>query len=68
MPISGDYRLAAAIASTLSRQGRIIGSIDPVIAACAIGRGYGVASGNTRHFDFIRQAGYTFPLENWRES
>lgn len=66
VPESDDYRLAAEIASALSRQGKIVGFIDPVIAACAIRRGYGVASGNTKHFEFIRAAGYQFRLENWR--
>jgi hypothetical protein len=39
-----------------------------MIAACAIRRGYGVASGNTTHFSYIQQAGYSFHLENWRDS
>ena len=67
-PTPEDYRLAAKIGSTLSRQGKTIGFIDPVIAACAIRRGYGVASGNTAHFEFIRQAGFSFHLENWRDA
>lgn len=66
VPAPSDYRLAARIASALSRRGRIVGFIDPVIAACAIRRGYGVASGNTRHFEFMREAGFDFHLENWR--
>jgi tRNA(fMet)-specific endonuclease VapC len=65
VPAPEDYRLAA-IASSLSRHGKSIGLVDPVIAACAIRRGYGVASGNTKHFDYIRDAGYSFHLENWR--
>lgn len=67
VPQSGDYRLAAAIAGALAKQGTPIGLVDPLIAACAIRRGYGVVSGNTAHFEFIRKAGYSFHLENWRE-
>jgi predicted nucleic acid-binding protein len=62
-----DYRLAADINGDLLRQGLVIGIVDPLIAACAIRRGFGVATGNIKHFDFIRRAGYDFHLENWRD-
>lgn len=61
-----DYRLAAEIIGALMRAGKPIGFIDPATAACAIRRGYGVASANTDHFTYIRQVGYSFHLENWR--
>jgi predicted nucleic acid-binding protein len=61
-----DYRLAAEIIGALLRAGTPVGFVDPAIAACAIRRGYGVASGNVAHFGFIRNAGYRFHLENWR--
>lgn len=67
VPDNADYRLAAEINGDLLSKGQIIGMVDPLIAACAIRRGFGVASGNTRHFEFIRQAGYSIHLENWRE-
>ena len=67
VPSSEDYRLAASIAGALDRQGTPIGLIDPMIAACAMRRGYSVVSGNTAHFESIRRAGYTFALEDWRK-
>jgi len=67
LPDHDDYRFAAQIAGALTKRGTPIGIIDPLIAACAIRRGYGVASGNTTHFEFIHQAGYSFQLENWRK-
>jgi len=66
VPDDADYRLAAEISGALQRQGTPIGLIDPLIAACAIRRGYGVASGNTDHFAYIHRAGYQFHLDNWR--
>jgi len=67
IPDAADYRLAAEINGDLLKVGRIIGIVDPLIAACAIRRGLGVASGNTAHFEFIRNVGYNFHLENWRD-
>ena len=66
VPDAEDYRLAADIIGDLLVKGLVIGMIDPLIAACAIRRGLGVASGNTKHLEFIRQSGYNFHLENWR--
>jgi tRNA(fMet)-specific endonuclease VapC len=66
VPTVEDYRFAAQIIGALYRAGTPIGLIDPTTAACAIRRGFGVASGNTAHFEFIRRLGYTFHLENWR--
>ena len=45
-----------------------IGLIDPLIAACAIRRGYDVATGNFAHLEFIKRLGYNFHLENWRDA
>jgi len=66
VPSRGDYRLAAEISGALARQGTPIGLMDPLIAACAIRHGYGVATGNTAHFGYIHRAGYPFYVENWR--
>lgn len=66
VPEAEDYRLASEIIGSMWRLGTPIGLVDPMIAACAIRRGYGVATGNTNHYQFIRNAGYDFPLENWR--
>lgn len=60
VPVTEDYRLAATVAGALDRQGTTIGLIDPLIAACAIRRGYGVVSGNTDHFEFIKRLSYSF--------
>lgn len=68
IPTSEDYRLAATIAGAMSKQGTPIGLVDPLIAACAIRHGYGVASGNIAHYEFIQKAGYSFHLENWRDA
>lgn len=68
VPDAADYRLAAEINGDLLKDGKIIGMVDPLIAACAIRRGLGVASGNTAHFEFIRKLGYSFHLENWRDA
>jgi len=62
-----DYRLGAEIAGAVTRRGRPIGLLDPLIAACAINHGYGVSTGNNAHFEYIRQAGFAVHLENWRE-
>jgi len=61
-----DYRLAAEINGALIQRGTSIGFMDPLIAACAIRRGLAVATGNTDHFAFIQEAGYSLQLENWR--
>ena len=67
LPEYGDYRLAAQIAGALSKQGTPIGIADPLIAACAIRRGFGVATGNTDHFSYIQNAGFSLYIENWRK-
>ena len=61
-PTPEDYRLAAEISGAVAKRGRPIGLIDPLIAACAIRQGLGVATGNTDHLEYIRQAGYRFLL------
>jgi predicted nucleic acid-binding protein len=66
-PVKDDYRLAAEIVGRLGRSGFEIGLVDPIIAACAIRTGLGVATGNFDHFDYIRQVGYGYHLENWRD-
>ena len=66
-PTRNDYRLAAEIIGRLGRSGYEIGLVDPIVAACAIRRGWRVATGNFAHFDFIRRVGYDYLLENWRD-
>jgi tRNA(fMet)-specific endonuclease VapC len=67
-PTPMDYRLAAEISGTLIQLGTPIGLIDPIIAACALRRGMAIATGNIRHFTYIQDAGFDFPIQNWRES
>lgn len=66
VPNAQDYRLAAEIMAALGRRGTPIGVADPLIAACALSRGLPLATGNLRHFGFIRDAGYPLRLEDWR--
>jgi len=67
VPLPEDYLLSAKIIGALRRQGRPIGTEDPLIAACAFNRGMPVATGNTKHYQFIVDAGFDLILENWRE-
>lgn len=66
VPDRDDYRFAAQIAGSLARRGTPIGIVDPLIAACAIRRGFGVATGNTGHYTYIIDAGYSLYIEDWR--
>jgi predicted nucleic acid-binding protein len=59
--------LAGRIRSDLERLGSKLMIEDILIAAIAICHGLPVATGNTRHFARIREAGYALVIENWRE-
>ncbi len=67
-PTAQDFRLAAEIRGALQRAGTPIGSLDPLIAACAIERGLPLVTGNTRHHGFIQNAGFSLQLLNWRDA
>jgi tRNA(fMet)-specific endonuclease VapC len=67
LPTVQDYRFGSDFVSALWKAGTPIGLVDPMIAACVIRRGLGVASANTRHYEFIRKLGFDFYLENWRD-
>ncbi len=58
--------LAGRIAGDLDRAGQPIGRADPMIAAIALGHGLELVTGNTAHFQRIRQLGYPLTLVNWR--
>ena len=58
VPSSEDYWLAAEINAALRRAGRPIGDADPLIAACAINRDMVLATGNTRHYQFVIDVGF----------
>ncbi len=68
VPLPTDYRLAASIRAALQLAGTPIGSIDPIIAACALNRDVPLITGNTRHHSFIQSAGYALQLLNWRDA
>jgi len=59
--------LAGRIRSDLERLGNKLTIEDTLIAATAIRHGLPVATGNTRHFAKIQDAGYPLMLENWRD-
>ena len=62
----GDADLAGQIAGDLDRVGRPIGRCDPMIAAVAVRNGLELVTGNTSHYQRIRQIGYSLTLVNWR--
>ncbi len=49
VPETEDYRVAAEIRAAMHLAGTPIGSIDPIIATCAIRRGLPLITGNMRH-------------------
>ncbi|WP_437962098.1 PIN domain-containing protein [Sorangium sp. So ce119] len=59
--------LAGRIRADLERLGSKLTIEDTLIAATAIRHGLPIATGNTRHFVKIQDAGYPLVLENWRE-
>lgn len=59
-------RLAGRIYADLELRGRPIGMPDVMIAAIAVRHGLVLATGNLAHFEFVRGAGYTLEIENWR--
>jgi hypothetical protein len=40
---------------------------DAAIAACALRRALPIATGNTRHYQYVVDAGFSLDLQNWRE-
>lgn len=67
VPDADDYRTASDIRAAMHLAGTPIGKADPVIAACAFRRRLPIVTGNIKHYEFIRQAGFALQLENWRE-
>jgi predicted nucleic acid-binding protein len=58
--------LAGRIAGDLDRAGQPIGRSDPMIAAIALRNGLELVSGNTAHYQRVRQLGYPLTVVNWR--
>ena len=67
VPASRDYRLAAEINAALHHAGKPIGDADALIAACAFNRDMSLATGNTRHYQFVVDVGFAIRIENRRE-
>jgi len=59
--------LAGHITGDLYRTGQTIEMADPMIAAIALTHGLELVTGNTAHFERIRQLGYPLTLANWRQ-
>jgi tRNA(fMet)-specific endonuclease VapC len=58
---------AGRINADLERTGRTIGMPDVMIAGIALHHQLPLVTGNTAHFEYIRDAGYGLVFENWRE-
>jgi tRNA(fMet)-specific endonuclease VapC len=63
---TAEAELAGRIAGELERTGRPIDMADTMIAALAIDQGLELVTGNTTHFQYIQQLGYSLTLVNWR--
>lgn len=59
--------LAGEIGGALMRTGRIIGVSDTCIAAAALRHNRVLVTGNIRHYEHVRAAGFALELDNWRE-
>jgi tRNA(fMet)-specific endonuclease VapC len=60
--------LAGKIIAQLADIGQPIGLPDCMIAATAIEHGLELVTGNTRHFERIRELGFPLLLANWRDA
>jgi len=67
VPTSEDYWLLAEINAGLKRIGRPLGDGDPMIAAFSVNRGLVLATGNTKHYQFVIDAGFSLELVDWRD-
>jgi tRNA(fMet)-specific endonuclease VapC len=59
--------LAGTIGGELERTGRPIGLADTMIASIALTRGLELVTGNTTHFQYVRDLGHPLTLVNWRQ-
>ena len=59
--------LAGEIGGALLQAGRVIGIVDTCIAATALRHGRAIVTGNERHYELVRAAGFPVTIENWRE-
>ncbi len=67
-PLARDtMQLAGEIGGKMMKAGRVIGLADTCIAATALEQGRILVTGNTRHFEYVREVGFALELDNWRE-
>lgn len=59
--------LAGRIYAGLESRGLTIGRIDPMIAAIALRQGLTLVTGNTDHYQRIRDLGFALTLADWRQ-
>lgn len=59
-------RRAGRINADLERRGRTIGMPDVMIAGIALQHQLPLVTGNTSHFEHVREVGYDLALDNWR--
>jgi tRNA(fMet)-specific endonuclease VapC len=60
-------QLAGEIGGALLRAGRPIGVVDVGLAATALRHDRVLVTGNTAHFEYVRDAGFGLEIENWRD-
>ena len=58
--------LAGRIYADLERTGQPIGRADPIIAALALEHNLVLSTGNTGHYQRIKDLGYDLKIENWK--
>lgn len=61
-------RHAGRINADLERRGLTIGMPDVMIAGIALHHQLPLVTGNTAHFAYVRDVGYSLACENWRET
>ena len=67
VPASEDYFVAAQTKARARRQGNVVELPNCLIAATASRIGLPLVTGNTRHFEAIRETGLPLTLRNWRD-
>ncbi|MGE0084838.1 MAG: type II toxin-antitoxin system VapC family toxin [Desulfococcaceae bacterium] len=58
--------IAGRIYADLERTGQPVGRADPMIAAIALEHGLILSTGNTEHYQRIKDLGYNLETENWK--
>lgn len=58
--------LAGRMFADLERVGQPIGKADPMIAAIAAQHDLTLVTGNTGHYQRLKELGYSLKLDNWR--